>query len=296
MKKTIIHWLCYASLGLWLTAALPAKPSNSITNYLTRVYPLLPTSAATPTFAHSLDFYYAPFLPALKINTHAKQFYCLAWMYACGNVPNGAIFRNHYQHTPFKYRAGHTANDYIEVMHYKWYEEPALYFYAAKGSGIFLNIGNTLVARNKIETLKKMGFSDEQIIAIAPPSAQNYIQHIMSEQHLSYKTALHYVIQAAINNTNYTANRLAGGASYDIVLAEQCRRHHYATFQFTIQPNDNGSWGYEVMDCRRPRTMPLRQRWIIEQRYLSQRNPLNLKQARACHYKVPFSKWVTCNN
>jgi hypothetical protein len=269
----------------------------SVDTYLKQVYPLLPGNINSQKLINSFDFYYAPFPTGLDISTENKQFYCLAWMYACGNKPYGAIFRNLYhpkQAQQFRYINGYPSNSNVEVMHSDWYNEPSLYFYVAKGTGIYFNIGKTLRAKNKIDALKKMGLSDIEILSYAPIDMYTAVKKYAAEHKLTFKKALSDVIKSIINNKNYQWNRYAGGTTYDVILTRLCRKHHYATFQFTMQPNDNKLWGYELMDCRTPMSMPLLQRWQHIKKYFSQRNPLNLKQKAPCHFQLPFNKYLAC--
>lgn len=310
-RPTTRHWitlLCIVpaiAIGLYFLLRTPNNTTPTISQYLTRVYPLLPKPLATKKFYDQLNFYYAP-MPT-KI-TAFGAFYCLSWMYRCGNTQDGTVFRNVYppqspNHSPN--RKGFPANSQVEVMHYGWYHEPSLYFYLAKGSGIFLTVGHTLIANNKIDALKKLGLSDQKILSIAGQYAYPYptphnkntynvIKTNAENQHTDFNTALHRILQAAAKNTDYDYNRIANSTDYDYPLYHLCRQHHYDTIQLTIQPNDNGGFAYEIMDCRTSVEAPLTKRWRQESRYLSIRNPRNLAEHRPCRYHVPWVKWLSC--
>lgn len=321
-RKTIylLYLICVIIIGfsIYFIVRNNTPKTPSIQAYLKKVYPLLPQNAATPHLYDQLDFYYYPYPPLnnnirtnVPLNPLPKlnTLYCLSWMYACGNTTDGVIFKNLYppfQTNKFRYINGIPSDHYAEVMHFGWYNEPGLYFYVAKGTGIFLNVGHTLIARNKIEALKKLGLTNMQIFSYVSKYVYPYphftyeptyaaVKQYAEEKHLTLSGSLAKIFKSAINNTDYNFNRMADSANYDVPLYLLCRQHHYDTIQLTAQPNDNGGWAYELIDCRTSFELPLIKRWQLESHYLSIRNPLNLKQFKPCHYHTPFEKHLYCH-
>lgn len=276
--------------------------------YLAIHYPLLPANKRDRISIAHLNFYYHP-MPQ-SIAAELKHFQpsrpakknglsCLSWMNACGNMPQGTIFRNIYPTEKI------ITAPLVEVMHYGWYNEPGIFFYRAKGTGIFLAMGKTLVARNKVDALKKLGFSNLQILAfsnnhIGPPPHPKF-QHTYArlkayakKNHLDFETALKQVINHIIENDDYQLNRIANSSSYDFQLYQLCRKKHYSTIELTHSPNDNGGWGDEIMDCRTSFKQPLMARWRGEKKYLKQCNPLNLKHCQPCNAHLPIAPYLSC--
>jgi hypothetical protein len=283
-------------------------------NYLEKVYPLANKDQFNHEFFDSLDFYwYDPLATASffkKVATDIKpgadpHFVCLSWIAPC--KPQGAIngvVRNQYplsQMTPTL--VGTPSNHLVEVYHNGWYQEPGLYFYALKGTGTFLNVGHTLIARNKVDALHQMGLSDSQILKILTyyivdsqylPTF-DYIAQYADTHHISFDQALTLLMSQSRDGTNYLADRFNATASCDYALYELARKKGYDTVQFTNQANINGDWGYEIVDVRAENDDSLTNRWIKERKYLFVADPFNTNIIQPCQLRVPF-KMVRCEN
>ena len=276
--------------------------------YLATLYPLLPANKRDQISTAHLNFYYHPMpesiadeLKHFKPTKPAQKngLYCLSWMNACGNMPLGTIFRNTYPKQKTQ------AAPLIEVMHYGWYNEPGIFFYHATGTGIFLSVGKTLIARNKVDALRQLGLSNLQILAISNyyisspphPRFQHTYVHIKAyakSHHLNFETALKQVMNHIIENDDYPLNRIANSSSYDFQLYQLCRQNHYSTIELTHSPNDNGGWGDEILDCRTSFRQPLMARWKQEKTYLKQCDPLNLKHCQPCDAELPITPYLKC--
>jgi len=74
--------------------------------------------------------------------------------------------------------------DFIEVTRfgptYALLEEPKLfngtYYYPAKGSGLYLPLGNTLIGYNKVHVAKMLNISNESIMQVAGRDFQHFLQ------------------------------------------------------------------------------------------------------------------------
>lgn len=276
--------------------------------YLAIHYPLLPANKRDRISIAHLNFYYHPMpqsiaaeLKHFQPSRPAKKngLYCLSWMNACGNMPQGTIFRNIYPTEKI------TTAPLVEVMHYGWYNEPGIFFYRAKGTGIFLAMGKTLVARNKADALRQLGLSNLQILAISNyyisspphPRFQHTYVHIKAyakSHHLNFETALKQVMNHIIENDDYPLNRIADSSNYDFQLYQLCRQNHYSTIELTHSPNPNGGWSDEIMDCRTSFRQPLMARWRGEKKYLKQCDPLNLKHCQPCNAHLPIAPYLSC--
>lgn len=283
--------------------------------YLQRVYPLAPKSQLTTDYYQQLNFYWYPY-PLAKEHFISKNnateppqygaFICLSWMYRhCSLEKGSAIVKNLYppkEPNQFKYRDGTASNNFVEVYHNGWYVEPGIYYYVVRGSGIYLNVGKTLVAKNKLDALHKLGMSYSDILQISGKFVydNNYvttfrlIQEYMQNHHLTFQEALNNVMTTAIAGDDYQFGRIADSADYDYSLYKLGKNAGFDTIQFTVQPNDNGGWGYELIDLRPELSETLIQKYQLNQQRLTKRNPFDLSKGQPCQYKIPF-EILTCS-
>ena len=285
-----------------------------VSTYLEKVYPLAKKKKLNLAFFDSLGFYwYDPVVTAsffkgvttvITPGSH-PSFVCLSWMLPCipKNSMNGVV-RNQYpfgQMTPNL--AGTPSNHLIEVYHNGWYQEPGLYFYALKGTGTFLNVGKTLIARNKVDALSKMGLSDSKILqtlsyhiveSIYVPT-YDYIAEYADKHEMTFNQALSLLMKESREGTDYAADRFNATASGDYVLYLLARKKGYDTVQFTNQANTNGGWAYEIVDVRANNADSLKERWIKERKYLFIADPFNTEKNKPCELPVPF-EMVRCMN
>lgn len=324
MIKKLKHYTLYFLLVLFtILIAIDIKhliqtPPISDHSYLHKVYPLLSqtTPAQQRAILARLHFFYTPtpasisplryFTMPIPRNLNIGAAYCLSWMPDCHKQADGSFFLNLY-HTHHAQQVatftGRAKQDYLEVMHYGWYQEPGIYFYVATGSGIFLKLGRSLIASNKIDAAKKLGISSEELLKIVTRYVAAYPQfkHINTyatvknyaiQHHISVTQAWNNILKLSQVNRHY--NRIADSRDYDLALYLACRKHHYSTLQLTTQPNDNGGWAYEIMDCRSSMNKPLLARWKTQQHYLSQRNPLRLSESKSCMLHLPIKYHMQC--
>jgi hypothetical protein len=286
----------------------PSPPLDK-NHYIRKVYPLLSKNINTQRYFNSLDFYWAPALTHLKRSGKVPRkgdYVCLAWEYSCRNKKNGALFKNLYDfHTlnSYRYKNGTPSHHFVEVYHARLYPEPGIFFYVAKGTGIFLNVGKTLVARNKIEALKKLGMSDQEIITANSFFAINSKNHFKTLSYIrrrgeaakkDLKTTIALALQKAQDGTDYGYNRMANSSSMDYPLYYLGKKQGYDTIQFTIQPNDNGGWAYELLDLRADINLSTKQQWKSFKKYLTQRNPFDLSQSLSCRFSLKDFRVLQC--
>jgi hypothetical protein len=134
------------------------------------------------------------------------------------------------------------------------------WFYRAKGSGIWLNLGKTFVAKNKIHALILLTGLDNTVKVIQ--KEKNKITFWLGNQvkkdipWLLKKftlLTLKDIVQISVGISNldvqvedrYTINRLANTGDLDKYILEACE--DYDSIQFTIQPNIYPGWTTEIL-------------------------------------------------
>lgn len=277
--------------------------------YLKRVYPLALSSQLSPDYYEHLDFYWYPY-PLSKnrlmanVNAFGPAKYgswvCLSWMYGnCSLEKGSAIVKNLYppnNPNQYPYRNGTPSHHFAEIYHNGWYFEPGIFYYVVHGSGVYLNVGKTLIAKNKLDALHQLGMSYSDILQISGNFIANgnyvttfrFVQEYMEKNKLTFQEALNKIMSSAISGDNYEFGRIADSADYDYSLYKLGKKAGYDTLQFTIQPNDNGGWGYELLDLRPELSESLLQKYTLNQKRLTQRNPFDLSKGRPCQYRIPF--------
>lgn len=109
-----------------------------------------------------------PTTPIVVVRRPGKQFY---------RVPNGVLLDQDPE------RRGILAS-YIEVIRfgpmYNLFADPSLYpgtfYYPAKGSGLFLPLGRTLVAYNKVHAMKLLGAPNSEIVKYGGRDFQSFLR------------------------------------------------------------------------------------------------------------------------
>ena len=186
------------------------------------------------------------------------------------------------------------------MYHNLWYTEPGHYYYFFKGSGVFLNVGKTLITPNKVAALKALGYSDTAIIKIGKSFTlrhgknnilyplPRFIKKYSDRMHVSIPQARHDIIKSCIANDNYYNNRIANNFTYDQTLWDAGKKAGYDTIQFTEQPNGDNGWGFEILDLRNKKNNSLIEQWKNSAHDFSIRNPVDMTISAPCHYHVPF--------
>ena len=257
---------------------------------------LLGFSLASATDSQTLYWYNKTTADFFKdVSTHLQpgdspKFVCLSWMKPCTpGDKSHAVIRNLYlQGTKTKSLSGIPSNGLAEVYHNGWYQEPGLYFYVAKGAGVFLNVGHTLIARNKIDALKKLGLSDKDILKSLPISVFRQVAEGADKQGEKFTEALHDTLSKAQQGHPYEIDRLNDTMSADYLLYETAREKGYDTVQLTNQPNSNGGWAFELVDVRADMNESLKNRWRRQRYFLQSAN------ATPCYYPLPLET-LSCN-
>jgi len=147
---------------------------------------------------------------------------------------------------PNEYRhiAGFASNALVPVMRCGQYDEEGVYFYFFPSSEIRIDLGRTLVSRNKLEALKFMGVSASEIFgshyAFQDRHNETRVIHVQTHDEAARS------LDACINFSSYEMNRLANSTQVDAMLCEHACRLGIDSVQFTVQPNGQGGWAFEL--------------------------------------------------
>jgi hypothetical protein len=315
MKKYLLPLIAVVIvLALIITAFFyRSRPlSPQVKTYLQAVYPLADKEKLNRQFFDSLDFYWydpkatASFFKhiATQIGPHsASPIVQLSWMAPVApKNSQSAVVRNRYlAGVSSVMLSGVPSHQLIEVYHNGFYQEPGLYFYALKGTGTFLNVGNTLIARNKVDALQKLGLTDSAILQSDGyfilggqylPTFDN-IATYADDHGIPFEQALADRMHQSATGSSYAADRFNATASMDYTLYLLAREKGYDTIQLTNQANTNGGWGFEIVDVRSNLSDNLKTRWIKEKQFLFIANPFDLRETKPCELKVPY-EMVRC--
>lgn len=149
------------------------------------------------------------------------------------------------------------------------------YYYPAKGTGLFLPLGNSLVAYNKIHALVLLGTSNEEILSYAGSNLLYWLDRKGSNKtgtvtnwngdEISYDPdTLGQIIEGAVNGKDLEEDTDLGQSPYismggsttggDAMLATLATYQGFDTIQLLqeAQLGKSGIVGYELIDLRVP--------------------------------------------
>lgn len=287
----------------------------TLRDYLTLVYPLAKSDlstmsdAAVSAFFNSLGFYFqldsqpADVIPPGKVSPRNQQeLPKLGELYWPSVInPQGFWCRNPYDPaSPLnnKFVKGFPSGSRVEVCHSNVYDGSlGIYYYLAQGSGVAVDLGKTLVARNKLDALRKLGYSNTQIAAalntgstaywpyytggqLPPQGSQEYFRDLVSDYVNKYggttEAAQNTIINAAIDETNYLFGRVNDtGWQVDAENFNLAKSAGYDTVQLTTQANMNNGWAFEIIDLRVDPDGHLQKTMTSLTQYYSTINPFN---------------------
>jgi len=300
----------------------------SIRDYLNYVYPLARGSFALLSdleindFFNQLLFYYKlnPQPPATiplgkYIPRNIKKLPKVGDLYSPAIInPDGFSCRNIYpDDVPLNnaFVNGFASNTDVEIWHTNVYNGSlGVYYYLTPGSGIYVNLGKTLVARNKLDALRKLGFSNTNIAKslyaaktaywpayyegeLPPEGTQTYFKYLVTDymkQHNCNQTeAENTIIDAAINESNYSYGRVNDtGWQVDVDNFTVGKKLGYDTIQLTTQANMNNGWAFEIIDLRVLDNTPLDKNMAHLSQYYSIRNPFDLSTSKPLLNQWPY--------
>lgn len=301
----------------------------SVREYLGHVYPLGKNDMhgmndqELINFFNGLTFYYKldpsryvinPPIQGDYVRRNTERMPAIGELYSPAIInPVGFVCRNVYPAIgPLNNvnRNGYSSGSDIEICHSNVYNGTlGIYYYLAKGSGIFVNIGKTLVANNKLHALRLLGQTNEQIADLLysrdtgywpayykgelPPSSQkayfnDLVRQYMIKHACSKEQAENGVIDAAINETDYLLGRLNDtGWAIDVSNFNLGRSQGYDTIQLTTQANMNNGWAFEIIDLR-VKGFTLEDVMAGLAQYQSIRNPFNPSEAQTIKNTWPY--------
>lgn len=300
----------------------------TIRQYLDYVYPLASEDFCTQSdaeiqrFFDNLNFYYKlnpqseAVLPTGKyIPRNTELMPEPGDLYSPAIInPEGFWCRNVYpSKNPLNNKVvnGFPSHSDIEIFHSNVYNgSVGIYYYLAQGSGIYVNVGNTLVVRNKLHALRLLGLSNSQIAAALNDPGTNYwpayyegvlppntsqacfyelVKQYMEKNNCSKEIAESDLIDSAINETNYEHGRVNDtGWQVDDENFKLGQQQGYDTIQLTSQANMNNGWAFEIIDLRVKSNTLLDETMSHLSGFCTIRNPLEMSQSMAIRNTWPY--------
>lgn len=307
---------------------MESTSSMNIRQYLCNVYPLAVSdiSAASDkdidAFFNNLCFYYKlnPQSEAVTpvgnyVAMNIKEMPDVGNLYSPSIInPDGFVCRNAYPpDDPLNNNVvkGFASNSDVEICHSNVYNgQLGVYYYLTPGSGVYVNLGNTLVANNKLDALRKLGFSNAQIANslntpgtaywpayyggdLPPGYEKKYFIDLVRQYMAQYSCRQEYaenaLINAAIDETDYLYGRVNDtGWQVDVDNFNLGRAQGYDTIQLTSQANMNNGWAFEIIDLRIVEGASLDVTMSTLSKYYSIRNPFNLALSQGMKNQWPY--------
>ena len=259
---------------------------SDLEKYYYNVYPGAKDNTFSFAFMDNLNFYYE-FIPKSYIQNQGGIISLESSNYR--PPPLNAIWypiwfkestsaRNWYDPRAwwtYKYKKGFKDNSLVEMMHTvddnPWYTVYGFWMYYTKGSGVWINIGKSLKAVNKIHSLHLLGMSVEDIAELGKNSefrlnrypyghGNNDTEYITLTAFsrelypgLEDKTAVVSLITDILDppdedlRVRYMKDRVNNSAEWDKTIAQMAKQKGYDSVQFTVQANGNGGWCHEIV-------------------------------------------------
>lgn len=256
----VIGILLLIIIPITVVMLLRKRYTPSLDEYLNMIYP---DAKKLPNIS-DLNFFYecipkeviqkfGPIYSTLYVPAPYNRLWTPVWF------PSGAVAVNKYDPTSWWTYQTQAKSGWVEVMHvpddipkYKVY---GYWVYQTTGSGVMINLGNTLACANKIEALfKLMGSIDAVAKFIQDKNYQtrNNITRAVKDLAQDYfaqsKTPVHDLVSKVLTNNNvYDIDRLNNSADWDPVITTKANQAKYDSVQFIIQANGNGGWAHEIV-------------------------------------------------
>lgn len=289
-------FLLFTSLAIYLVAQKSQRESYELTptvqTYLKQVYPLTSSTRALP-----IEFLYAcapkqafatTFFDPEKSKNYVPAPYGQWWRPVW--FPAGAFTLNLYPPTSwwdYKYLDKYKDNSTLEAIHTRddnpYYPVYGLWAYVAKGTGVFYNVGRTLLARNKIHALYLLGMTAPEIADFAKDKHYYYNPARPYESYYGGAPAIEYILTTG---KNYELDRFNNTADFDPLITTMAKDKGYDSVQFQIQANGMGGWAHEIVYVS---PIPLLKEkevewagWSQMARFMSVRDPRNVNPPEPC--------------
>jgi len=176
----------------------------------------------------------------------------------------------------YPHKDGFSDGEWVEMMHgiddNDFYTVYGYWTYYTKGSGVWYNVGKTLKARNKLDALRKLGMSRDEIAQLIQNT--NYMTNAVSDYQTIQSLAdslfdhsaailplqrVKLLVDVASNPSSFTdlfttdqlyaADRANNSADWDGDITTLAWSQGYDSVQFTVQANGNGGWAHETVFC-----------------------------------------------
>lgn len=189
------------------------------------------------------------------------------------------------------------SDSFVEGVHVRddnpFYSVYGYWIYKAPGSGVFYNVGKTLLARNKIHALFLLGMDAAEIADLLRDERYYYNPDRPSEEYYGGMKSIESILQ---DGKNYNLDRFNNTAAMDRAITTRARAQGYDSVQFQIQANGMGGWAHEIVFVsptpllkKREKTWP---GWTDMKKRMELRDPDGIKPPLPC---IPvLNKLVTC--
>lgn len=151
---------------------------------------------------------------------------------------------------------GFPDESWVEVTHsaFSAMNPPdGVWFYQVRGSGIFLYLGKTLCARNKLDAIRKLGLTYEEVFERIRAKTDTFYYWLAGQKPAKIdlnkiqKYEFSELLKIADHGSIYNINRMLNSGLFDIMLQDMAHQKGYLTVQMTVQPNLYNGWASELV-------------------------------------------------
>lgn len=271
---------------------------SDLESYYYRVYPAAKDGSYSREWMDDLNFYYE-FIPETFIKSQGniyfpsehdwnppemnKLWYPIWYNGGPDTGCGSSCARNLYPPNnwlDYKNRKGFESNTFVESLHTiddnPFYTVSGFWLYYAVGSGVWIDIGRTVKAVNKIHALNLLGLDEVDIGGLIMTSefmvnnsplslkvvdlVKKLYPHIpqlknacieLVKEILTFSTQQSPTQPLAGGELErmYLIDRVNNSADWDSYISMIARSQGYQSIQFTVQANGNGGWAHEIVYC-----------------------------------------------
>jgi hypothetical protein len=306
----------------WAQGAPEFFADETTLAYYRMVYPNCALNGVPPLhFLYScapacLQAFYKPF-----VDPHGDKQYKAPELYATLRpiwYPEGLWSVN--LHSPTKWWTYYNPLKYadnlsVEGLHVRddndVYPVYGYWIYVTQGTGVFYNLGKTLRARNKIESLYMLGMTSREIAQfILDKFYYNYREP--TKESLSIVAVARgfaggsdlekavAMIEYILNvGKDYDVDRINNTADLDAKITQLAKSQDYDSVQFQVQANGMGGWAHEVVFVGASPLLKTREvnwaGWPAMKELMTVSDPNGVKCAQPCEPAIDADRRViTC--
>ena len=192
-----------------------------------------------------------------------------------------------------------------------------VWFYQTIGSGIFVNVGKTIVGLNKLDIIFKTGFTAEMLSDFIlrdyadsplkidpmktglgglksldywlPGQYHTNLGEMFANRKLS-SDDLPSILKKAAYDNDYKLNRLVNTGVLDLLMTHLLMKNGYNSAQMTCQPNLYNGWAVEIIVVGQNRSTPYTDILQIPRDQIMIKDPNNIEtDGKHCSFKTPYT-------